>query len=167
MHARTRLFISEQRKKYASRKREGGPAETPPGGSPLWAEQREPSGRSWRERGLGTKVSVPTQQRAGEPALLCNPPAHRTNPRHQAEFRPNTTQKGGKWRRRRRRKKNTTSSFYHSIPHQLDHLPPLTTTDLRVSLSRWECAVRRFPRNTPCTRPERLGGGGLLSNTIG
>lgn len=47
---------------------------------------------------------------ASKPALLCNPPAHRTNPLHQAEFRPN---RGG------------NSSFYHSIPHQLDHLPHL------------------------------------------
>lgn len=33
---------------------------------------------------------------ASKPALLCNPPAHRTNPLHQAEFRPNTTQRGKK-----------------------------------------------------------------------
>ena len=60
-------------------------------------EQRESSGRSWcariRDQGICAHPA------ASKPALLCNPPAHRTNPLHQAEFRPNTTQ-------RREKKKN-------------------------------------------------------------
>lgn len=57
---------------------------------------------------------------ASKPALLCNPPAHRTNPLHQAEFRPNTT----------------TPAFITAYLINWIIFP--FTTDSCVSLSRWE-----------------------------
>lgn len=67
-----------------------------------------------------------------KPALLCNPPAHRTNPLHRAEFRPNTT----------------TPSFYHSIPHQLDHLPLYNRFVCKPFQMRIQ--FRRFPEISEC-----------------
>lgn len=69
---------------------------------------------------------------ASKPALLCNPPAHRTNPLHRAEFRPNTT----------------TPSFYHSIPHQLDHLPLYNRFVCKPFQMRIQ--FRHFPEISEC-----------------